>query len=164
MLNAAKFGFFSQTMRPHICLRTFEPKLKYMKTILTLSLLLFLAACAPDRSGLNKLMEETMTVHDDAMAKMADMERLGRTLRAELSIADSLALTPGRRDSLLQTLSLMERAEKDMNDWMTGYEEPGVDAKLEDAMKYMEDAKKRIDQNFVDMQNAIAQAQGMTKK
>jgi hypothetical protein len=135
-----------------------------MKAILSLSLLLFLAACAPDRSGLNKLMEETMNVHDEAMAKMADMERLSRTLRTEISMADSLALTPGRRDSLLQTVTLMEKAEKDMNDWMTGYEEPGVDAKLEDATKYMEDAKKRIDQNFADMQKAIAQAQGLIKK
>ncbi|MDX2135981.1 MAG: hypothetical protein SFV52_14445 [Saprospiraceae bacterium] len=136
-----------------------------MKTYATLFFaILFFLACAPDRSALNKLVEETMQVHDEAMAKMGDMNRLARTLRDELNLADSLALSQGRRDSLAAVLTGITKAEEDMMNWMTNYKEPTVDTKLEEAMQYMTKSKADIDKNYADMVKAIEAAQAAAKQ
>lgn len=122
-----------------------------------------LIACAPDRSALNKLVDETMKVHDEGMVKMAEMKRLGRTLREELNMADSLSLTEGRRDSLTAVLTAMSTAEEGMMAWMAGYKEPDVNTNMEEAITRMNQFKKDIDQNFEDMLRALDAANALLK-
>jgi hypothetical protein len=122
-----------------------------------------LIACAPDRSALNKLVDETMKVHDEGMVKMTEMKRLGRTLREELSMADSLSLSEGRQDSLTAALAAMTKAEEGMMAWMAGYKEPDVNMNMEESMNSMNRFKKDIDQNFEDMVRALDAANNLLK-
>lgn len=97
------------------------------------------------------LLESTMAVHDEAMVEMADMNRVGRALKKELTQLDSLA---PRADSIRTILREIKKAEEDMYGWMRNYEPPAADLPAEAAKAYLEDQKAKISQNQQDIRAA----------
>lgn len=110
--------------------------------VLTLSMCL--AACGEDRSAVAALQRETEEVHDVAMRDLADMNRVKRSLKAEMTELDSLAL---RRDSILSVLALMETADADMMSWMANYKPPADTASVKAALDYLKKEKEKISAN-----------------
>lgn len=102
------------------------------------------AACGEDRSAVTALQKETEEVHDVAMRDLADMNRVKRSLKAELTQLDSLA---PRRDSTLSVLALMETADADMMSWMSNYQPPADTMPLEAALDYLKKEKEKISAN-----------------
>lgn len=106
---------------------------------------------APGENNLETLEKETMRIHDETMKDMADMNRIGRSLKRELETLDSLA---PRRDTIRQLLRQMKKAEEDMYNWMRQYTPPEGQA-AEEAQRYLEDQKQKIEQNQRDMKAAL---------
>jgi hypothetical protein len=90
----------------------------------------FVAAClliSCNQSGkIQQLQKQTEDVHDEAMANMAVMNRATRNFKKEIAKLDSLS-TPvalARKDSLIQIIGQMDKAEEEMMAWMTEYHAP----------------------------------------
>lgn len=124
--------------------RTFAPKFKPMYRNLSIFLFLLLASCG-GQATLDTLTEETITIHDEAMANLANMNRVKRELKAQYG--DSTQVI---QDVLLQ----IKKADTDMMAWMANYKAP-EDMPVEDAITYMEAQKASISQNRDDIQAAI---------
>ncbi len=102
------------------------------------------------------LEAQTMAIHDEAMVEMAEMNRLGRTLKRMLT---ELPAHSPRADSLQALLRQMKKAEDDMYTWMREYEPPSPQQAKEDALRYLQEQKKRISQNQQDIRQARDAAQ-----
>lgn len=128
----------------------------YPFLLLTALLALIFSACN-QRQEVEKLQKETETVHDEAMKSMADMNRSGRALKQLLPALDSL---PARRDSILDVLSAMNRAEEDMMTWMRQYKAPDEQS-VEQALLYLREQKQKIEQNRQDIRKALEAGKNM---
>jgi hypothetical protein len=96
------------------------------------------------------LLDATMAVHDEAMAEMAEMNRLGRALKKDLVALDSVS---PRADSIRVILRQIKKAEEDMYGWMRNYEPP-KDLPADEAKIYLEDQKEKISRNQADIRAA----------
>ena len=124
--------------------RTFAQKIA-MKIIYFFISLLFLVACN-DSGNLEKISQETMDIHDEAMEELADMNRVKRQLQERLESDSSQTIT--------QLITDIEVAHKDMMDWMRDYKAPeGMPTK--EAVTYMEDQKAKISKNRDDIHAAL---------
>ena len=102
-------------------------------------------------STVDTLEKATMRIHDETMKEMADMKRLGRSLKTELESLDSLS---PRLAPIRQTLAQMQAAEDEMYAWMQQYRAPDKkDAKA--AQTYLEDQKQKIEKNQQAMHAAL---------
>jgi len=113
-----------------------------------------------NRQQINALQQETEQIHDAAMKDMADMNRLGRSLKKELSVLDSLPSPTPRRDSIVETLAVMGKAEEGMMAWMTQYKAP-ENQPANAALAYLKDQKQKIEQNRDDILAALEMAKKM---
>lgn len=102
------------------------------------------------RAEVKTLLDNTMAVHDEAMKEMAEMNRIGRMLRRDLTAADSLS---GRADSVRAVLQRMNTAEEDMYEWMRQYAPPDNLPPAE-AKTYLEGQHRAISQNQSDIRAA----------
>jgi hypothetical protein len=104
-----------------------------------------------------------MRVHDEAMAQMAEMKSIGRQLKKSLEQLDSTGQKGPRRDSLMLGIEAIDRAGRDMMDWMAGYTPPD---KLpnEEALKYLTSEKAKIDKNKADIEAAKALGKSLLVK
>ena len=128
-------------------------------SISALCLLFVFITQAPEIKTPDALLQETMDIHDTAMADLALMNRLGRQLKKELIELDSLA---PRADSIQSLLLQIKQAETDMYGWMREYKAP--EEPLDEAAKaYVKDQKMKISKNFSDIQAALLAAQKMSR-
>lgn len=102
--------------------------------------------------AVEKLEKETMAIHDEAMKEMADMNRIGRGLGAELESLDSLS---PRRVAIRAVLTQIRQAEEDMYAWMQQYTPP-TELPAAEAEQYLTAQKQRIEKNYQDMLAASA--------
>jgi hypothetical protein len=101
---------------------------------------------------LKTLEQETMRIHDEAMAEMADMNRVRREIKDFMTRAK---MTPEAMKQWQQALTDIEKAEEGMMNWMAGYKEPAGQPEA-DALKYLQEQKDKIAQNQADIRAALA--------
>lgn len=119
------------------------------------------ALAAPSGGGeIDTLKKSTLAIHDEAMKTMADMNRIGRMLKREMTTLDTLA---PRRAVIRQVLGRMKQAEEGMYAWMQQYTPPD-DMKPEVAKPYLEDQKRKIEQNRRDIQEALEAGHSLLKQ
>ena len=104
----------------------------------------------PANAELENLLTTTMDIHDEAMAEMAAMNRVGRMLKRELPKLDSASQ---RAVSIRKVVRKMKKAENDMYDWMRDYSPP-KDLPEAEAIEYLLGQKALISQNQQDIHNA----------
>lgn len=133
-----------------------------MRLFLSLSLSLLLFACTTDNTGV-KLYEEAMTVHDEAMKDMGEMNRVGRELKAKVLTLDSTAADYATRkvayDAALQHI---EKAGDDMMSWMRDFKKP-TELTSKNAVEYLQKAKTGIADNAADIKAAIEEGKALLK-
>ncbi len=127
----------------------------------TAALCVVFALAAPNGGGeIDTLKKSTLAIHDEAMKTMADMNRIGRMLKREMTALDTLA---PRRETIRQALGRMKQAEEGMYAWMQQYTPPD-DMKPEVAKPYLEDQKRKIEQNRRDIQEALEAGRSLLKQ
>ncbi len=119
--------------------------------LLLLSFTLF-TACGGDKKQLETLVQETETIHDEAMKDMAEMNRVARTLKENI-VADS-TMDSTRKETIMNALTNIGNAENDMMDWMKNYK-PLDAMSTEDALRYIQDQKTAIAKNHADIKAAM---------
>ena len=121
---------------------------------------MFVGACTErtQKQEVVQLQKQVEDVHDDAMKLLADMNRVSRTLKSA-SEDSTIALT--RKDSILDVLTNMKKAEEDMYAWMTNYKAPTAEAAHQEARSYLEGQKVLIEQNRSDIKAAVMAGQAM---
>jgi DNA-binding HxlR family transcriptional regulator len=80
-----------------------------------------------------------MEIHDAVMPKMRDIHQLKKELRSLISerkLSDSL--------EILETITLLNRADDAMMDWMDEYKKPEEGDDIEKSMAYLEEEKIKI--------------------
>lgn len=118
-----------------------------------------LSSCGGPAPEVLELQKQTEQIHDDAMREMAQMNRVGRSLRKDLAALDSLA---PRRDSILAALSLAEQAEAGMYAWMQQYNAPAPRA--DSALTYLAAQKSLIEQNQRELRAALSAGEQLLSK
>lgn len=98
------------------------------------------------------LKKETMGIHDEAMKDLADMNRTSRKIKDFLMVA---TMTPEQSEPYTAALAAIEKADDDMTAWMSAYEDP-KDAKPEEAIRYLEEQKLKMEKNRDDIRSALA--------
>jgi hypothetical protein len=127
--------------------------------LIAIVLLLSPSACR-EQVDLESLEAATMAVHDEAMVDLSSMNRVKRQLKSQLAALDSLA---PQRDSILDVLVAIEKADADMMDWMANYKKPGKMPAAE-AKAYLEDQKLKIEKNGVDIRTALERGQKLLQE
>lgn len=119
------------------------------------------AVAAPTVSGtdsaapttpLQALEQETMRIHDEAMAEMAEMNRVRREINAFLA---SASMTPEGQKKWQKSLDDIQKAEEGMMAWMAAYKAPAGQPEAE-ALKYLQEQKDKIAKNQADIRAAAA--------
>lgn len=128
-----------------------------LKKIGVAAAICFLLCACENRHDVETLEQETERIHDDAMRDMAEMNRIGRSLKKDTTG------TANRRDSIAAVLLQMTDAEADMMAWMTGYRAPKDKPKAE-AIQYLTDQKTKIEQNHKDIRAALEAGKTLVKK
>jgi succinate dehydrogenase flavin-adding protein (antitoxin of CptAB toxin-antitoxin module) len=118
--------------------------------LLLLTFTLF-TACGGDKKQLETLVQETETIHDEAMKDMAEMNRVARALKETMIAA---TMTPEQSAVYDKVLTNIGNAENDMMDWMKNYK-PTDAMSTEDALKYIQDQKTAITKNHADIKAAM---------
>jgi beta-phosphoglucomutase-like phosphatase (HAD superfamily) len=106
-------------------------------------------ACSGDlkrqqNAEIEALQKDTETIHDDAMKDMASMNRYARALKAQLNEPN---LVGSRKTQILDTLTLIQKAEDGMYTWMKNYQAPSKEMKPEAAKAYLLAQKALIEVN-----------------
>ena len=113
--------------------------------------LLFFTACGNNNQQIEILSKETMTIHDEAMKEMADMNRVARELKETMIAA---TMTPEQSAVYTDALNAMGNAENEMMDWMKNYKSPD-DMAPADALKYIQAQKTLIEKNLAEIRAAM---------
>ena len=114
-----------------------------------------------NKQGETKVNQEIMSVHDDIMPKMAEVNRLKRQLSAYKDVVseDNAEM----KDSLINAILVLAKMEDGMNDWMGNYKYPNPDITHEQMMKYLTGQRDTVKQLSDDIYMSIAVANGFLK-
>jgi len=112
---------------------------------------LFFTACSDDKKQIETLSKATEAVHDEAMKDMADMNRIARELKQTMIAA---TMTPEQSAVYTEVLTNMGKAENNMMDWMKNYQAMDQMAPT-DALKYIQEQKKQIEKNQLEIKAAL---------
>ena len=93
-----------------------------------------------------------MRIHDEAMAEMADMNRVRRDMKEFMTRA---RMTEEGLKQWQQVLTDIEKAEEGMMNWMAAYKDPAGQPEA-DALKYLQEQKDKIAKNQADIRAATA--------
>lgn len=130
---------------------------------LAIALVLVAAQLAYKKYQYHQISEKAGEIHDVAMKDMAEMNRLGRQIKKELLAADSLKITPTRRDSLEKLLQNMDAAEADMMAWMTGFKADEPLLPMKNELNYIREQQAKIEKNAADILLARDAAKNLVK-
>jgi len=132
-----------------------------MKNVLLFLLTVILAsACNDDKKQVESLQKETETIHDEAMKDMAEMNRVARAIK-EFMI--SATMTPEQSSTFTTALTNIGNAENGMMTWMANYKAP-TDQPAAEAIKYLQEQKKLIEKNRVEIKAATEAGQKLLQK
>ncbi len=107
----------------------------------------------------NKNLEaEVNALHDETMREMAEMERLGRMIKADFKTVQGEA----QRKTYLLTIAGISRAGFDMMAWMRDYRLP-ADLPAADAGRYLREQKTKMLRIRAAIQQATAEGKKLSK-
>lgn len=125
--------------------------MKRIFCLTALVLLLFVACDDGSKKQIETLRKETMSIHDEAMKDLADMNRVSRQLK-DMMKSDSI--TPEQLGLLTTALLTINKADDEMTNWMSNYEDPkGMPPA--DAIQYLQDQKQKMGKNRDDIRAAL---------
>lgn len=90
------------------------------------------------------LKEEVMRYHDEAMAEMSALKKLGTKLYNAQSFPLYETWPEANKRELGQILNQLGDAEKSMWNWMYAYVEPGDDRSRQEKMDYFREELKKV--------------------
>ncbi|MFN0013257.1 MAG: heavy metal-binding domain-containing protein [Saprospiraceae bacterium] len=106
------------------------------------------------------LEQETMRIHDEAMAEMAEMNRVHRDMKEFMTRAK---MTQEGLKKWRQALADIEKAEEGMMNWMAAYKDPAGQPEA-DALKYLREQKDKIAKNQADIRATTAEGKRLLGK
>lgn len=126
-----------------------------MKNILGITALLLLLIACDDGSKkqIEILKQETMSVHDEAMKDLAEMNRVSRKLKEFLIVA---TMTSEQSARFTEALVAIDKADAGMSAWMSEYKDPD-DKPADEAIRYLQDQKQKIEKNRDDIRAALGE-------
>ncbi|MEI6412316.1 MAG: hypothetical protein WCR52_23195 [Bacteroidota bacterium] len=119
-------------------------------------------SCNNNQNNLKVLQKQTEDMHDEAMKDLGGMNRISRNLQKELAHIDSLHQTSPRRDSILETIRIMHKAEDDMMAWMAQYQ-AADQLPAKEALDYMTKQKNDIEKNRNDIKEAMQRGKALAR-
>lgn len=134
--------------------------MKKTSAIISLMILL-LAGCGETEKPTNtgntidndQLFSEVMKIHDEAMARMGELNTLKRELQSEQMKVDS---TSRLYDSLTSLVLQLERADEGMFNWMGEFKDPRTSLSQENAKVYLEGQLNMVNKVADDIDNSIS--------
>lgn len=127
---------------------------------LFLVLLVMIAGCNSKKDN-QALYDEVMKVHDEVMPKMNDIYKLKEELKKE--IADAPGMVEEKRKAIETAILQLDAASEEMMDWMRNFNPLPDSLGEENARKYLEEQKAKVDKVKVDMLQAIDKAKSVKK-
>jgi ABC-type oligopeptide transport system substrate-binding subunit len=115
---------------------------------LLVSATFLLTSCNPELAKSKVLEEEVMSIHDEVMPKMTDLQSAKKEL--EMALANGADST-----SVFELLNQVDEADESMMVWMEEYEGPGEAASEEDKLNYLNLELSRIKKVKENMLNAL---------
>ncbi len=128
------------------------------------SAVLFLFSCKLDKEALNTekaMRDEIYAIHDDAMPKMGELNRLKRQLK---KVRPNYASDSVIDRQILDVVLMLENADEGMMTWMAAFKEPAKLRKAkshEEIMAYLNSEKEKISQVRTDMFDSIETAKAL---
>ena len=107
-----------------------------------------------------KLYDEVMTIHDDVMPKMANINKIKATLGSQLKNDKNLDAKTTK--VINDLIAKMDEASKSMFGWMNKFKSPEGRLSHEEAMKYLEEEKVKITEVKKLILEAIAEGEAYT--
>ncbi len=130
-----------------------------MKNYLFLFAFLFLlAACqSGEQEGNDQvaaMTESVMAVHDEVMPMMGEMNQMSQQLKAQAEAAND----PEAAQAAKEAAMALDQASEGMMAWMRQYEPVAPGMEEAQAVAYLEEQQKKVDQVKTDMLSSIEQA------
>ena len=132
---------------------------------LLLILALDLAGCRQKKENpTTTLFEETMDLHDVAMAKMSEIYTLKKSLTQKNdSLLKEAPIDSVSQKEFTRLIGKLEEADEAMMSWMAQFETKYKNDDSEESLNYYKDQKEKILAVSKSMNEAIAQAKEATK-
>ncbi|UXX78847.1 hypothetical protein N7E81_15935 [Reichenbachiella carrageenanivorans] len=129
-------------------------------------LLLTVVGCGSEKKEQQALFGEVMLVHDDVMPKMDKLRGLAQELsqQADSLIADSLADHSTQVAEIRSLSEQLTNANEGMMVWMRNFEQIEDGTPHDEAMQYLTEQRKLIQQVKDDMLNAKKEAEAYLSK
>ena len=107
-------------------------------------------------SGNQVLYDEVMKVHDEVMPKMNDIYKLKEELKKD--IANAPDLVEKKRKEIESAIVQLDAASESMMDWMRNFNPLPDSLGEENARRYLEEQKVKVDKVKEEMLQAIEEA------
>jgi hypothetical protein len=125
-----------------------------------LVLFVLIAGCNSKKDN-QALYDEVMKVHDEVMPKMNDIYKLKEELKKE--IADAPEMVEEKRKAIETAILQLDAASEEMMDWMRNFNPLPDSLGEENARKYLEEQKAKVDKVKEDMLQAIDKAKSLNE-
>ena len=110
------------------------------------------------------LFEETMDLHDVAMARMTEIYTLKKALTEKKdSLSNAAPVDSSSQQEYMLLIKQLEDADEAMMTWMAQFETKYKNETTEKSLNYYKDQKEKILEVSKSMDNAIAQAKAAAK-
>ncbi len=116
------------------------------------------------RDDVETIKEEVMRIHDEAMAQMSTIKKLGTKLYGAQSFALYDQWPEELKKELGNILNQLGDAEKSMWNWMYAYKEPGEDKTKQEKIAYLESELEKVKIVHEKIFTSIERAQEFSKK
>lgn len=139
--------------------------LKYGRICLLITLIGHLVSCQQKKESPTALLfEETMDLHDVAMAKMGEIYKLKKSLTEKSdSLLQIAPVDSAQQEKFTYLINQLETADESMMSWMAQFETKYKDEDSEESLNYYEDQKQKILVVSKSMNEAIDQARKATQ-
>ena len=156
-----------------VSIENFAIKFYYMRlmnALPTVLAVLFFVSCSSDAEKTEKeLKQEIMTIHDELMPQMDNLDTLRKELEKNRGYltSDSVPvngplLAPAEFDSLIQAL---ENANESMMSWMRNYNQfDEADFTHEEQVEYLQKEKEKIETVRLKMISSIKEAESLLNR
>ena len=133
-----------------------------MKKYLSLLIIPFLFSACNQHE---KIYDEVMEIHDEAMAKMDQIMELKTQLNEQVETlqADTLSDQSLKIDKMNSLVQNLEEADEAMMSWMREFHNDYEEVAKSEIMDYLEEQKERITDVGKQMNEAIAEAEAYLK-
>jgi hypothetical protein len=145
-----------QTFYHHFCSN-------YMKFLLPIAFcFVALLSCTPKKEA--QKVEQIMAIHDEAMAKMGYLEKLGTELSEKKRTLPDTDEAASEYEAILNAKLALGKASDGMMTWMNEYKEPGSLSKKVNVEAYLDEELKKVTIVQKDINQSIADAEKLLGK